>query len=140
MEWPSVIVLTHLAFTAAMVGFAWTIQVVVYPALGEVPTDRFVESERLHQHRVLRVLAAFAPLEVVTAAALAVIRPDDWLVWVGGGLLAAIWVSTAVFFAPLHGRLTAGFDERVYTSLVTANRYRTWAWTGRLLLALWIAV
>ncbi len=126
-------VLVHTAATWAMVGFIWTIQLLVYPMMALVPGEAFVAYERFHQRRVVAVLSVFAVVEVVSAAALAVVDsgvpPALWAT--GGALLVAIWVSTGAFYAPLHGRLGEGFDADRHRLLVRTNWFRTGAWTAR---------
>ena len=130
-------VLVHAAATWAMVGFIWTIQLLVYPMMARVPADGFVAFEQFHQRRVVAVLALFGVAEVVAAGALAV--TDTGVargLWLSGGLLlVGLWVATGAFYAPLHGRLGAGFDEAAHTLLVRTNWIRTVGWTIRGVLA-----
>ena len=119
-----------------MTGFAWTIQVLQYPGMAHVPSAAFPSFEQAHQRRVVAVLALFAPVEVVTAAWIVISSPESALAWVAGVILAAIWVSTGLYFAPLHGRLAGGFDEALHRSLVRWNWARTIGWTVRALLAM----
>lgn len=121
----------HAAATWAMVGVIWTIQLLQYPQMADVPHDAFADFELKHQRRVSRVLALFAPLEMVTGALIVVEAPDDPLRWIAGAILAAIWVSTGFFYAPLHGRLAGGFDEALHRRLVVGNWARTVGWTLR---------
>jgi len=123
----------NLAGTAIMVGFIWTIQLLSYPMMAAVPADGFVAYEAVHTRRVTVLLAIIAPLEVVAAAGV-VLFVDDvpaWLSVGAGALLVAIWLSTALFFAPLHMRLGDGFDPVLHRRLVTTNWLRTIAWTAR---------
>lgn len=123
----------HLAATAAMVGFIWTIQLLSYPMMASVPAQGFVRYEEAHQRRVTSVLAVLAPAELVTAVGV-VLVPDEvpsWLTVGAGAILAGIWVSTGVYFAPLHGRLAAGFEPDLHRRLVRGNWWRTAAWTVR---------
>jgi hypothetical protein len=135
-----VTLLLHMAATWAMVGFIWTIQVLVYPLMKEVPEGAFPRFEAMHQRRVTAVIALFGPLEVVMAAVvfLTVDAVPAWLSFGSGALLAAIWTSTAFFYAPLHARLAAGFDEQLHGRLVSTNWLRTIAWTLRGLAAAWM--
>lgn len=135
-----VTLLIHMAATWAMVGFIWTIQVLQYPLMAEVPRDGFSRFEAVHQRRVTAVIALFGPLEVVMAAVvfLSVDSVPGWLSFASGALLAAIWTSTAFFYAPLHARLAGGFDERLHSRLVGSNWLRTIAWTARGLAAGWM--
>ena len=123
-----------------MVGFIWTIQLLVYPLMAQVPADGFVAFERFHQRRVVVVLSLFAFVEVVSAAALVFVDVDRSL-WLGGGvILVALWVSTGAFYAPLHGRLATGFDSRSHSLLVRTNWLRTIGWTVRGVLAAMVVV
>ena len=85
--------LLHMAATWAMVGFIWTIQVLQYPLMTEVPRDGFPRFEAVHQRRVTAVIALFGPLEVVMAAVvfLTVDTVPSWLSIGSGAVLAAIW-------------------------------------------------
>ena len=125
--------LAHLAVTWAMVGVIWTVQLLQYPLMARVPADGFIGFEQAHQRRITAVLALFAPLEIVTAAAVAFAVPEvpRWLSFGAGAVLAAVWVSTAAFYGPLHGRLAAGFDAELHRRLVRSNWWRTAAWTLR---------
>lgn len=134
------ILLVHMAATWAMVGFSWTIQLLQYPLMAEVPRDAFPRFEAVHQRRVTAVIALFGPLEVVMAALvfLTVDSVPGWLSFGSGAVLAAIWTSTAFFYAPLHARLADGFDERLHSRLVGTNWLRTIAWAARGLAAGWM--
>lgn len=126
-------VLAHLAMTWAMVGVIWTIQLLQYPLMAQVPSGRFVAFEQAHQRRVTAVLALFAPLEMVTAAGVVLAAPavPRWLSIGAGAVLAAMWISTATFYGPLHGRLSAGFDPVLHRRLVRTNWFRTAGWSLR---------
>ncbi len=123
----------NLAGTALMVGFIWTIQVLTYPMMKAVPADGFAAFELMHRNRVTAVLAVLAPTEIVAAAGVALFVDDvpAWLSVGAGALLVAIWLSTLLFYAPLHMRLATGFDPVVHQRLVRSNWVRTIAWTVR---------
>lgn len=123
----------HLAGTAVMVGFVWTIQLLSYPMMAAVPGDAFVAYEAAHARRVTWLLALIAPVEVVAAAGVALFVDDVpvWLSTGAGAVLVAIWVSTALHFAPLHMRLGETFDPVLHRRLVATNWFRTIAWTAR---------
>jgi hypothetical protein len=58
--------------------------------------------------------------------------------WIGLGLLAMVWASTAAVQVPLHGRLSLGLDRAACRRLVITNWIRTLAWTVRGVIALLI--
>jgi hypothetical protein len=133
MESWQVALMIQVATTWAMVGVIWIIQILQYPQLADVPADAFADFERNHQRRVSIVLALFAPLEIVSALWL-FLDPGPiprWLPFLGGLILAAIWVATALFYAPIHGRLTTTFDPGLHRRLVHWNWARTIAWSVR---------
>ena len=119
--------------TTLMVGFIWTIQLLTYPMMRMVPTDGFVAYEQMHRNRVTTLLALLAPTEIVAAAGVVVYVDDvpPWLSMGAATMLFVIWLSTLLFFAPLHMRLSAAFDPKVHRRLVRTNWVRTAAWTAR---------
>jgi len=69
-----------------------------------------------------------------TAILLLVQRPQGVspsLAWIGVGLVAVIWASTAFLQVPAHARLSGGFDAETASTLVSTNWIRTVAWTAR---------
>jgi len=123
----------NLAGTGLMVGFIWTIQLLTYPMMQAVPSDGFVAYELMHRNQVTAVLAVLAPAEIIASAGVAVFVDDvpGWLSIGAGALLFAIWLSTLLFYAPLHMRLSTGFDPVIHRRLVRTNWIRTAAWTVR---------
>ena len=123
----------NLAGTALMVGFIWTIQLLTYPMMAAVPAEGFVAYELMHRNRVTALLAVLAPAEIIATAGVVVFVDDvpGWLAIGAAVLLFALWLSTLLFYAPLHMRLSTGFDAVVHRRLVRTNWIRTVAWTAR---------
>lgn len=129
-----ILLVVHGAATWFMVGLIWVIQVVHYPLFRQVGEDSFLEYERGHTRRMGAVLAVPAISEILTAAALVFVRPDDvplWLVLAAGAVLAGIWIMTGLVQAPLHGRLSVGYSAELIDRLVSSNWWRTIGWTIR---------
>ncbi len=123
-----------------MTGLIWFVQLVHYPMFGDVPEEVFIEYERIHQARTTWAVGPMMLLELGTAIAFFWHRPAGvpaWLPWAGIALLLLVDGSTAVFFGPQHGRLSAGFDERLHRQLVDWNWIRTFGWTARGVLMLY---
>lgn len=121
-----------------MVGLIWVIQLVHYPLFLLVGERSFPAYERQHTRRMGWLLVIPATTEIVTAAALAFVRPESvesWLVFVAGSLLAGIWLMTGWVQAPTHGLLSAGYDRSLINRLVSSNWWRTIGWTVRGVLA-----
>ncbi|MEM6329442.1 MAG: hypothetical protein AAF790_04245 [Planctomycetota bacterium] len=139
MAWP--LLLLQVFCSVYMTGLIWFVQLVHYPMFANVPADVFVEYERIHQARTSWAVGPAMLLELATAVAFIWLRPAGvpaWAPWVGLGLLLVVDGSTAVFFGPQHGRLSAGFDATLHRQLVDWNWVRTFGWTARGVLLLWV--
>ena len=135
------IVLAHGAFTLAMVGVMCAVQFVIYPQFRSVDPADFSTYAADHSTRIVTLLAAFAPLEVVFAAWLwldPAAGVDRSLAFVAGALLVVGWAATGAWYAPLHGKLqTEAYDvDRIEFSIRT-NWFRTAVWLARGGLAVW---
>ena len=126
--------------TLYMAGLIWFVQLVHYPMFANVPAEVFVDYERVHQARTFWAVGPMMLVELFTAAAMLAYRPPGtpaWAPWVGIALLLLVDGSTAGFFGPQHGRLSAGFDATLHRQLVDWNWLRTFGWTARGVLLLW---
>ena len=113
---------------ASHVGFQLTVDLVVYPALGEVGPEGWARAHAGHSRRITPVVAiVYLPLVLVLGWAVAD-RPDavgTWLALAGGLLSVA---TTAAVAAPIHGRLSSvDADARsvLLARLSRADRVRT---------------
>ena len=135
------IVLGHGAFTLAMVGVMCAVQFVIYPQFRSVDPADFSTYVADHATRIVTLLALFAPLEVILAAWLWLDPApgvDRSLAFVSGALLAIGWVATALWYAPLHGRLqTEAYDADRIELLIRTNWFRTVLWLARGGFAAW---
>ena len=136
----SFLLLCHAGVTLIMVGIIWSVQLAIYPQFRAVPSEDFTRYVSNHASRIVLLLAPFAPAEVILALLVFVLRPDGVsavATFVAGGLLAAGWVATGLWYAPLHGRLqTEGYDARLIERLIATNWLRTALWSTRGVLAL----
>ena len=85
-------------------------------------------------YRATERLIVGQPAAEIIATAGVVVFVDDvpgWLAIGAAALLFALWLSTLLFYAPLHMRLSTGFDAVVHRRLVRTNWIRTVAWTAR---------
>lgn len=129
-----VLLLTQLLATLFMTGLIWFVQLVHYPLFARVPAEVFVEYEREHQERTLWAVGPMMLLELATACAMPVwspAGPPGWIAWAGLAILAVVDGSTALYFGPQHGRLSAGFDAGLHRRLVEWNWIRTVGWSAR---------
>ncbi|GAB3016937.1 hypothetical protein GCM10011376_03140 [Nocardioides flavus (ex Wang et al. 2016)] len=96
-----------LVVAAAHLGFQLTVDLVVYPALGDTTDDAWDEAHARHSRRIAPLVGLlYVPLVALLAWTVAV-EPQavgTWLATVGGALAV---VTTAALAAPMHGRLAA---------------------------------
>lgn len=124
-------------------GFQLTVDLVVYPALGEVTPDAWASAHAGHSRRITPVVAAIYPplvLALVWAVSVAPHEAGTWVA-VAGGLLSV--VTTAAVAAPAHGRLSSvSADQRsdLMRRLDRADRVRTAGAVVCAAGAVWLAV
>ena len=138
----AITVQAHLVVTAIMCGIIWWVQVVHYPMFSSIGAEEFVS---YHARNVQRTTMVVGPV-MLTEACLALVlvylltaQNVLGFAWVGMGLLAVVWGTTAFFSVPAHGVLAAGFDSAAHDRLVMTNWIRTLGWTARLFIAWSIA-
>ncbi len=132
-----------LLVAGAHLGFQLSVDLVVYPALADVPPASWQEAHQRHSRRISPVVAAIYPPLVLVLAWAVVVEPGSagtWLALVGALLAVG---TTAAVAAPTHGRLAsvpAGARAALMRRLDRADRVRT---LGALVCAagaLWLAV
>jgi len=136
-----IILCIHAASTLFMMGLIWVIQVIHYPLFASVGPENFAAYHASHMRLTTWVVGPPMLLELGATALLLIARPAGipaWLVWLGAGLLAVVWASTALLQVPAHTVLSQGLDPDVVKRLVNGNWIRTAGWTARAGVALWM--
>ena len=126
------ILLTQVVSASAYAGFQWTVHLVVYPQLAEVPPSAFVAFERRHQRRISFVVGPLFAALVLSAALLCVRRPPGtplWGVTTVVALVLVVLASTGLFAVPLHRRLEQGWDWESHRRLTRVDLVRVVAAT-----------
>ncbi len=132
-----------LLVAAAHLGFQLTVDLVVYPALGDVGADGWAFAHERHSRRITPVVAAIYPPLVaglVWAVLAAPGKPGAWLAAAGGLLSVA---TTAAGAAPTHARLASvGAADRpaLLGRLDRADRVRSLGAVICVAGAVWLAV
>ena len=133
-------VLLHAVFTLGMAGLMLAVQVVIYPQFRSVVPANLEQYVADHSVRIVIALAPLAIPEVVLALWLFVDTPASLsrtIVFASGALLAAAWISTALWYGPLHGRLQANGSASDVELLIRTNWIRSALWWARSGLATW---
>ena len=124
-----------------MVGIIWTMQILHYPLFDRVSREAFAAYEMEHNRRFGLLVGPGILLVALTAVAQLFIRPPTTPLVAALAqivLLALIIVSTVLYQAPQHAKLSSGFDSAAYKTLVRSNWVRTLAWTVLGVLDLWL--
>lgn len=135
------LLLANAGATLFMAGVIWFVQIVHYPLMGSVGRESFASYSESHSRLTSYVVGPPMLVEAATAALLLIIRPPEIsfsAALAGAGLVAVIWLSTALLQVPRHTAFGRGFDRREHRALVATNWLRTAAWTVRGLLVLWM--
>jgi hypothetical protein len=126
------------AFTLFNTGLIWTIQVVHYPGFLKVGKDMYEAYQQFHMRAITFVVGPSMLAELVFSGLLLFLLSQlgeyRIIYIISLALLALIWLHTALWAVPLHGKLVSGYDAQAIQSLVSANWWRTFAWTARALL------
>jgi hypothetical protein len=128
--------------TWAMTAVIWFVQLVQYPSFARVDAGSFTDFHALHSSRITFIVAPLMIAEALSAVAL-LWRPTPHIApseaWLGFGLVAVLWASTALLQVPMHQRLGNGFDESAWRFLCNSNWVRTIAWSLRaVLVSVWL--
>ncbi len=132
---PRLLVLLHAAATLFMCGAIAIVQIVHYPLFNMVGRDQFAAYENAHTNLITLVVGPAMLLEAACVLGLLIERLGSWLAWIGAGLLAVIWFSTAFLQVPQHAVLLSGFNQRAYEILLQSNWLRTLGWWVRGMIA-----
>ena len=136
----AVLLWSHAAATTALAGLVWVVQVVVYPSFRVCgPTTRWPAMHAHHTRAMAAVVTLPWAVQGLSLALLLLRRPEGVplaLLLAAGALAASTVLVTAVWSVPLHGRLAAGYDDRLARQLIRTNWLRTAAWTGGAVCAL----
>ena len=121
---------TAIAFTLASAlytGFQWTIRVLVYPQFSRVGRPDFPDFERSHQRLVSYAVGPLFLALGLSALALVALPPAGVARWEAFAAIVPVGVIlsvTALLAVPLHGRLSAGFDEAAHRRLLAVDSVR----------------
>jgi hypothetical protein len=120
------------AATFGMTAVIWLVQLVQYPGFARVGAPEFGAFHRHHCRSIGLVVGPLMIAELLTALVLAAAGQPLWFWRVMLAALAAVWLSTACWQGPAHGRLAReGPRPDSVRALVRGNWLRTILWSAR---------
>jgi hypothetical protein len=115
-----------------MTGVIWMVQLVQYPVFARIGAAEFRAFHAHHCRSIGWVVGPLMVAELLTGLLLAAVGKPAWFWRWMFGVLVLVWVSTALWQGPLHGRLAReGPRPELLVALVRGNWWRTVAWTAR---------
>ncbi|MBD3216857.1 MAG: hypothetical protein GF310_01180 [candidate division Zixibacteria bacterium] len=129
--------------TVFLTGLIWIIQVVHYPLIQMVDEGIFVSYMAQHRRKISYLVLPLMLIELASAIMLALNSVKSVIAvqaWIGLILVIVIWLSTFMAQVPLHKILAAKKDTAAINRLVKTNWVRTFLWSARALLLLWMII
>ena len=114
----------------ALFGLIWCIQLVHYPLFDRLEQSKFMSHMNFHKQRISIIVVPLMLMELISSGILAF--GDGWigtLNLIGFLVVIAIWLVTFFVQVPIHGKLSNGFDEGSVKRLVRSNWIRTFLWS-----------
>jgi len=139
----SLLLAAHFAITWALVGLIWVIQTVHYPLMAWVGQAERQRYQLQHVSRMGRLVIPLMLSEAFLTVYLCFTSTSlthPWLAWLGAALLLIVWAVTGAFSVPAHNKLVSDVPSQALANLVSTNWIRTIAWTGRGVVALFMAM
>lgn len=138
-----VVLVALVASTWWLCGMIWMVQLVHYPLFSSVGEDGFAAYEAAHSTRISWLLVGPWAIQGIATAWVLLAPPAGvprWLAVLGAVLAATTVIVTVLVSVPQHEALSDGFDAAAHARLVSTNWWRTLAWTGHAVVALWSLV
>ena len=136
-----IVLISQIAATLFLTGVIWIIQLVQYPFFSHFNGENFTKYHAGYTFWITPVVAPAMIVELIGSIAILFYPPreiDARLLYCGLFLTILIWLSTFFIQVPLHEKLAAGFDADAFNTLVKTNWIRTFAWTLRAALMIFI--
>lgn len=131
--------IAHLFASFFLCGLIWIVQLVHYPAFRFVEQGDFVKFEEFHTRNISFIVVPVMILELASAFLLFKNSVDHSNLLAINLLLAVlVWIVTFVFSVPCHMKLAREKDLKSINLLVRTNWLRTFIWTAKSVLLIYI--
>ncbi len=124
------LLLANFTSCLVMTGVIWLIQMVHYPSFSFVESNQFIKFEEIHCKQISFIVIPLMLIEIISSGFLVYFNSTP-LINLTFLLNILIWISTFIWSAPLHKKLGKGKDETLIKKLVKTNIPRTFLWTIR---------
>lgn len=139
---PMLLLILNLLVSAILTGLIWFVQVVHYPIFLKVPAAAFKDFQLQHMFTTTRVVAFPMLLELLLGIGLLMGSypgKTGFTHYSAFTCVVGIWLVTFFVSVPIHNQLVLlGYNASLIQQLVATNWLRTFAWTLRTLLLLYM--
>lgn len=132
----STLVYLNLAFSSYMLAITWYAHLTHYPLLKVVSLANFKSYHSKYVNATLIPIGIPMLGELAVSILLALTFEKIYLL--SFIILVAIWCVTFLWSVRCHSRLEVQFEEKAYQSLMLSNLIRSFLWTLKLILAIFI--
>jgi hypothetical protein len=136
------LLILNLVLSAVLTGLIWFVQMVHYPIFLKVPAAAFKAFQVQHMHTTTQVVAVPMLMELLLSIGLLMENYPGKSIITHYSVFACvvgIWLVTFFISVPIHNQLVLeGYNQSLIKQLVATNWLRTFAWTLRTLLLLYI--
>ncbi len=132
--------LLNLSASLFLCGLIWVIQLLHYPFFHHIEKSDFAHHQATHRFRISLIVIPAMLVELGSSFILA-FRADfvQHLHIAGLVIVLLIWASTFFLQVPQHQKISQGYDAEAVDKLISGNRIRTFLWSAKSLLSIWIA-
>jgi hypothetical protein len=133
------ILILNLFSSFFLCGLIWIVQLVHYPAFHGFDKKAYTQWMALHKSRISFIVVPVMLAELITSILLSFSdAPFQLLHRTGLGIVILIWLTTFFLQVPIHDKLSDGFDEEAVRKLVSSNWWRTFLWSAKSALGIYL--
>ena len=114
-----------------MTGLIWLVQLIHYPSYKYINPTKFSAYQNFHTTTITFIVGPVMVMEIFTGMAILFDQKLSLPSSLNFAGLILIWLATAFFSVPLHGKLSLGYDYNTIQSLILTNWIRTILWSFR---------
>ncbi len=118
-----------LSFDAGLLVLIWMVQLIIYPSFLYYERNNLITWHKKYTG-LITVIVAPLMFGQLGCSIYVLIDGFQFMSIVKLGLILLVWLSTFIYFAPTHGKISKGdFSETTLQQLVKLNWFRTFTWT-----------
>jgi hypothetical protein len=134
------LLLTNVAATLFLAGILWSLQIVQFPLMLSAQSGDFVAYVRAQRTRNTLLMTLPMLVEAATGGWLLTTPIPSRHLLTAMVLLVIGWIVTLGLIVPMHARIMRGYDPHAIRVLIRTNWIRTFCWTARACLMIWITL